>query len=91
MRTKAIGIIIVFTALTTVLNLFRIPVPFLPFFSYYLGDIAIVAAFLLFGPKYGVSIAFLSVFASMTILYGQGSFVGPPYYFISVLAMLLRV
>ena len=89
MNTKAIGTIIAFTALTTVLNLVRIPVPFLPIYSYQFGDIAIVTAFLLFGPKYGVSVAFLSMFVSMTILFGPGSFVGPPYYFISVLAMLL--
>jgi riboflavin transporter FmnP len=91
MNTKAIGIIVAFTALTTVLNLFRIPVPYLPTFSYYLGDIAIVTAFLLFGPKYGVIVAFLSMFLSMTILYGQGSFIGPPYYFVSVLTMLIGV
>ena len=88
MNTKAIGIIIAFSALTTVLNLVRIPVPFLPTYSYQLGDIAIVAAFLLFGPKYGILVSFLNMFMSMTILFGPGSFVGPPYYFISVLAML---
>jgi riboflavin transporter FmnP len=91
MITKAIGIIIAFTALTSVLNLIRIPVPFLPFFSYQFGDIAIVVAFLLFGPKQGVSVAFLNMFVSMSIEYGPGSFVGPPYYFISVIAMLAGV
>jgi riboflavin transporter FmnP len=91
MNTKAIGIIIAFTALTTVLNLIRIPVPFLPTFSYQFGDIVIVTAFLLFGPKYGISVGFLSMFVSMTILFGPGSFVGPPYYFVSVLAMLSGV
>jgi riboflavin transporter FmnP len=91
MNTKVIAIIIAFTALTTVLNLIRIPVPFLPTFSYYLGDIAIATAFLLFGSKYGISVAFLSMIMSMTILFGPGSFVGPPYYFISVLTMLLGV
>jgi riboflavin transporter FmnP len=91
MKTKTIGIIIAFTALTTVLNYIPIPVPFLPNYSYQLGDIAIVTAFLLFGPKYGVSVSFLNMFVSMTILFGPGSFVGPPYYFISVLAMLTGV
>jgi riboflavin transporter FmnP len=91
MKTRAIGIIIAFTALTSVLNLIRIPVPFLPFFSYQFGDIAIVVAFLLFGPKQGVSVAFLNMLVSMSIEYGPGSFVGPPYYFISVTAMLAGV
>jgi riboflavin transporter FmnP len=91
MNTKAIGIIIAFTALTTVLNLIPIPVPFLPTYSYQLGDIAIVTAFLLFGPKYGISVAFLNMFVSMTILFRPESFVGAPYYFISVLAMLAGV
>jgi riboflavin transporter FmnP len=91
MKTKTIGIIVAFTALTSVLNLIRIPVPFLPYFNYQFGDIAIVTAFLLFGPKHGVSVAFLNMFVSMTIQYGPGSFVGPPYYFISVIAMLTGV
>lgn len=91
MNTKAIAIVIAFAALTTVLNLIRIPCPFLPNYSYQLGDIVIVTAFMLFGPKYGVSVAFLNMFASLTILYGPGSFVGPPYYFVSVLAMLIGV
>jgi len=91
MNAKAISVIIVFTALTTVLNLIRIPAPFLPTFNYQFGDIAIVTAFLLFGPMYGVSVAFLSMFASMTIQFGPTSFIGPSYYFISVLTMLWGV
>jgi riboflavin transporter FmnP len=91
MNSKAMGIIVAFTALATTLNLIKIPVPYLLTFSYTLGDIAIVAACLLFGPKPGVAVAFLSTIITMIILPGPGGLVGPPYYFIGISAMLLGV
>jgi len=59
MNTKAIGVTIAFAALTTALNVIKIPVPYLQNYSYQIGDIALVAAFLLFGPKSGIAVAFL--------------------------------
>ncbi len=91
MNSKTIGIIVAFTALATALNLIKIPVPYLLTFSYTLGDMALVLAFLLFGPKPGVAVAFLSTMITMIILPGPGGLVGPPYYFIGVSAMLLGV
>lgn len=91
MNTKAIGIIIAFTALTTALNFVKIPAPYLPTFSYTMGDIVIVIALLLFGIKPGVAVAFLSTIITMIILPGPAGVVGPPYYFISILTMLLGV
>ena len=91
MNTKATGVTIAFTALTTALNLIKIPVLYLPNYSYQIGDIALVTAFMLFGSKSGVAVAFLSMVVSMTLFVGPGGFVGPPYYFIAVLTMLLGV
>ena len=71
-NSKTIGIIITFTALTTALNFVKIPVPFLPTFTYMMGDIAIVVAFLLFDAKTGISVAFLSTIITMIILPGPG-------------------
>jgi riboflavin transporter FmnP len=91
MNSKAIGLIIAFTALTTALNFVKIPVPYMPTFSYMMGDIAIVVALLLYGAKQGVAVAFLSTLITIIILPGPGGLFGPPYYFISVSAMLLGV
>jgi len=89
MNSKAIGVIVAFTALTTALNLIKIPVPYLLTFSYTLGDIALVIAFLLFGPKPGIAVAFLSTIITMIILPGPAGLVGPPYYFVGIITMLL--
>jgi riboflavin transporter FmnP len=91
MNSKAIGIIIAFTALTTALNFVKVPVPYMLTFSYSMGDIAIVIALLLFGAKPGVAVAFLSTIITMTILPGPAGLVGAPYYFIAVSTMLLGV
>jgi hypothetical protein len=91
MNTKAIGVTIAFTALTTALNFVRIPVPYMPSFNYQMGDIALVVAFLLFGPKIGITVAVLNMIVTMTIFLGPGGLVGPPYYFIAIVSMLLGV
>jgi riboflavin transporter FmnP len=91
MNSKTISIIIAFTALTTALNFAKIPVPYMPTFSYTMGDIVIVIALLLFGAKPGVAVAFLSTIITMIILPGPAGIVGPPYYFISISTMLIGV
>jgi uncharacterized membrane protein len=68
MNSKTISTIIAFTALTTALNFAKIPVPYMPTFSYTMGDIVIVIALLLFGAKPGVAVAFLSTIITMIIL-----------------------
>lgn len=65
MNTKAIAALIVFLALTVVLNPaftgIAIPFPLFPYVFFYLWEIPIVAALFLFGPKYGVAIALLNI------------------------------
>ena len=91
MNSKTIGIIVAFTALTTALNVIKIPVPYLLTFSYTLGDIALLAAFLLYGPKPGVAVAFLSTIITMIILPGPANLFGQPYYLFGICTMLLGV
>ncbi len=90
-NSKAIGVIIAFTALTTALNLIRIPVPYMPSYSYQIGDIALVVAFLIFGAKVGITIGLLSMGVAMTILIGPGGVISPPYNFLAIAAMLFGV
>ncbi len=91
MNTKAIGIIIAFTALTTALNFVRIPAPYNPVLSYQLSDIVLIVAFLLFGLKVGITIAGLNMILKMTILVDVSGPVGPPYYLIAFLSMFFGV
>jgi riboflavin transporter FmnP len=90
-NTKTIGAIIAFATLATVLNLVRIPAPYLLYFSYQLGDIILVIAFLLLGIKKGFLIAVLNMCASIAISPSIITLIGGPYYMVSVLTMVLGV
>ena len=91
MNSKALGLVIAFTALATALNLIRIPVPYLLNYSYQLGDIILVIAFLLFGVKIGLTVAVFNMFASMVIFPNPVGIIGAPYYLFSILTMVLGV
>jgi riboflavin transporter FmnP len=91
MNSRTIGVIIAFTALTTVLDFIRIPVPYLPMFNYQMGDIALVVVFLIFGVTAGVAVAFFNMIISMIIFTGPAGLVGAPYYFIAVTSMFLGI
>ncbi len=91
MKSKAIGVIIAFTTLATVLNFIRIPVPFLPTFNYQMGDIILVIAFLLFGIGTGLVVALLNMIITMAIFPSITGFIGAPYYLVSILTMILGI
>jgi riboflavin transporter FmnP len=91
MNSKAIGVIIVFTALVTALNFFRIPVPYMPTFTYQVADIGLVIAFLLFGIKIGVTVAVLNMLIKMAIFTSPGDFVGAPYYLVAFFTMVFGI
>lgn len=91
MNAKAIGAVIAFTALTVALNFIRIPVPYLPQYSYQLGDISLIVALLLFGFAVGISVAVLSMVISIVISTSPVGPIGPLYYFLSVFALLFGV
>ena len=85
------AIVAAFTALTAVLNLVKIPVPFLPWFNYQLGDITLVITFLLFGLSIGFTVVILSMIISVAMLPNAVGIIGAPYYYAAVISMVLGV
>ena len=92
MNTKSLAFVIIFVALTTVLNIYgpKIPFPFAPFLYYSLWEIPIVAAFLVIGPKTGFFVAVLNCLLLLAVFPGNLP-TGPFYNLIAELAMLLGV
>jgi riboflavin transporter FmnP len=91
MNTREVALTITFTALTIVLDSVRIPSVYLVGVNYRFCEIPIVAAFLLLGPKIGVSVAVLNVPAEMLLFPGPGALVGPPIVIFLTLSMLLGI
>lgn len=93
MDSKTIALIAVFAALTVALTLsspVRIPAPYAPFLIYQIWEIPIVAAFLLFGPKIGTSIAVIN--SVVLFFWFPGELPSGPFYNLAaVLSMLLGV
>jgi riboflavin transporter FmnP len=71
------------------LNPVGIPAVFLQGFYFRFWEIPIVVAFLLLGPKIGVTVAVLRTLAEMTLFPGPAVFIGPPIALLSTLGMLL--
>jgi len=90
MDTKSVGLITTFTALATALNFARIPVPYMPTFSYQLGDIVLLVAFLIFGIKIGLAISVANMI-KMFILAIPAGLIGAPYYIVTVMTMVCGV
>jgi riboflavin transporter FmnP len=86
-----VGIVAAFTALTAVLNLIKIPVPFLPWFNYQLGDLTLVITFLLFGLSIGFTVVILSMIISISMLPTAVGVIGAPYYYVAVITMVFGV
>jgi riboflavin transporter FmnP len=80
MDIKAIAITIAFAALTIVLNPafsgIAVPAPFLPYVSYYLWEIPIIAALFLIGLKPGILITLLNT-AVMLAVFPSHPFIHP--------------
>ncbi len=96
MNTKSFAVIIVFAALTVVLNPalsgIGIPAPYAPYLVYQIWEIPIVAVFLLYGPKYGITIATLNAFVLLAIFMGPGGLPAAPFYNLAaILSMMLGV
>jgi riboflavin transporter FmnP len=92
MNTKTLALIIIFVALTTALNIYgpKFPAPFAPFLYYQIWEIPIVAAFLVVGPKTGISVAVLNTLILLVVFPGALP-TGPLYNLIAELAMLIGV
>lgn len=91
MNSKAIAMIIAFTALTIVLNPVRIPTIFWPGFFYRLWEIPIVVAFLLFGWRIGVLVAVLNVLAQIMLFPIPAGVLAYPWGLVATLTMLLGI
>jgi riboflavin transporter FmnP len=96
MKTAALASIIVFAALTVILNPsitgIGVPAPYLPFLVYQIWEIPIVAIFLLYGPKYGITVGVLNSFVLLAIFMGPGGLPAAPFYnLIANLSMMLGV
>jgi riboflavin transporter FmnP len=93
MDSKTVALIAVFAALAVALTVYspiRIPAPYAPFLIYQIWEIPIVAAFLLFGPKIGTSIAVINTVVLLLVFQGALP-TGPLYNLAAVLSMLLGV
>ena len=94
MNTKVITITIVLAAVTVVLNPalsgIGVPAPYAPYLIYQIWEIPIVAAFLLLGVKYGLSISVLNAAVLLAIFPGA-MLMGPLYNLIAIVSMLLGV
>ncbi len=88
-NTKAIALIIIFTALAVALNPIGIPSVFLPGWSFRFWEIPIVIVFLLLGLKGGVTVALLHTLAELTIFPSPVGILGPPTALLGTLVMLL--
>ena len=89
--SRQIVLIIVFTALTIILTPIRIPSIILLGVNFRFAEIPIVAAFILFGPKIGVSIAILNIGAEMMVIPGPMAFINPFFVLILTLSMLFGI
>jgi riboflavin transporter FmnP len=90
-KSKTLGIIVSFTALTVALNFIRVPMPYLTMFLYQLGDISLLVALILFGAKPAITVTILTMIISTIFSLSPAGPIGPPYYLISVLAMFSGV
>jgi riboflavin transporter FmnP len=92
MNTRAIAMTIAFAALTIVLNPafsgIAVPAPFLPYVSYYLWEIPIIAALFLIGLKPAILITLLNA-AVMLAVFPRHPFIHPILSIISGSSTLL--
>jgi riboflavin transporter FmnP len=94
MNTKTLALTIVFAAITIALNPaftnIAFPAPFAMFLFYQIWEIPIVVAFLLSGPKSGVTITLLNTGVLLAIFPGASP-TGPFYNLAAALSMLLGI
>jgi riboflavin transporter FmnP len=92
LNTRALSLIIVFTALAAALNIYgpKISFPLYPFLYFQLWEIPIVTAFLMVGPRSGVIVGAINTL--ILLIFFQGYLpAGPFYNFAAVLAMFVGI
>jgi riboflavin transporter FmnP len=90
-NTREIALTITFAALAIALNPVAIPAVYVTGFYYRFWEIPIVAAFLLLGPKIGVTVAVLRTAAELTLFPSPAGILGPLFVLPVTLSMLLGV
>jgi hypothetical protein len=91
MKTSAVAVTIVFSALTIVLNVIMVPSFYWPGFNYRIYEIVMVIAFILFGFKIGTAVAALNVLGQIVFFPVPGGIVGYPFGMIAMLLMMSGV
>ncbi|MEM2164727.1 MAG: hypothetical protein QW374_00760 [Candidatus Bathyarchaeia archaeon] len=89
-RSYRVAVVIVFAALTLILNFspLKFPAPYAPFLYYQFWEVPIVAAFVLYGFKIGFSIALINTIALLAFFPGMLP-TGPLYNLAAVTSMLI--
>jgi riboflavin transporter FmnP len=90
-ESRKISLIIIFAALTIVLDPIRIPSIYLMGVSYRFCEIPIVAASVLFGLKIAIPVALMNTFVEMILFPSPASIVGIPFVFLLTLSMLFGI
>ncbi len=92
MNSKAIAVTVTFAAITTGLNIVRIPTVFWPGAWYPITEIPLVIAFLLFGFKIALFVGVVNLVSQLTIfLPGPAYLVGYPFGFLALLVTLFAI
>jgi riboflavin transporter FmnP len=92
LNTRALSLIIIFTALAAALNIYgpKIPFPLYPFLYFQLWEIPIVTAFLMIGPRSGIIVATINTL--LLLIFFQGYLPSGPFYNLAaVLAMFVGI
>jgi len=92
LNTRALALIVVFTALAAALNVYgpKISFPLAPFLFFSFWEIPIIIAFLMAGPKSGLIVSVINSIILLAVFPGALP-TGPFYNLVAVLAMLLGV
>jgi riboflavin transporter FmnP len=91
-NSKKIALIVVFTALTALLNLspIKIPAPYAPFLIYQVWEVPIVTVSILYGFSLGLIVSIVNTFVLLLVFPGALP-TGPLYNLAAVVSMLLGI
>jgi riboflavin transporter FmnP len=92
LNTRALSLIIIFSALAAALNIYgpKIPFPLAPFLFFSFWEIPIVIAFLMIGLRAGLIVSVINTLILIAVFQGALP-TGPFYNLIAVLSMMLGV
>ncbi len=91
LNSRALALIITFSALAISLNLIRIPTFFWPGQYFRVWEIPIIIAFILFGFKIGFLVTIINALGQLAFFMGPAGFIVAPWGVILMLTMFLGV